>query len=210
MHSRQALAAPILCAALLLTACGSLRATPPSVSPLTSAEIEAQAAMDLENNRLHWLAAFPDVEIPDVQRVRFIDWREWPDVMASCLTEAGFPTVPAGGGIPTTPPSGQEQPYALAAYSCTAQYPVNPRQTKALDDDQLRYLYEYYTLEAMPCMRELGFDDFSPPPSLQTFRDDYNTSRSWTPFTEASNGTPLDLWAEIEETCPQVPDALYG
>lgn len=213
MSIRRTRAAGLAVAAVLvvlLAGCSASSPTPPEVTRLSTAEVEAQAALDLENNRVHWLGAFPDVEVPEVERVRFIDWQEWPAVMASCLTDAGFPTESAQGGLPTAPPGGQESAWALAAYTCSAQYPVDPQQTVALNDDQLRYLYEYYTQVAMPCMRGLGFHDFSATPSVQTFMDDYGTERGWSPFTDVADGASDELWQSIERECPQVPDRLYG
>lgn len=183
---------------------------PPVVDPMSESDIEAQALLDLKQSETQYLGAFPDLEVPVVTRIRFIETDDWAPVMAECLTDAGFPTVAAGGGIPSTSPDGQEQSWALAAYTCSAQYPIDPHLTRPLNDDQIRYTYDYYTQVSVPCMKNLGFDDVSPAPSAQTFIDQYAKPGSWSPYWDAATQASTDLWDQIQEECPETPPGIFG
>jgi hypothetical protein len=192
----------------VLTACSAGTLDPPIVPPMSASEIEAQAKLDLLGHKEHFLGTFPDIEVPVVARIRFIDMKDWADTLADCLTEAGFPTTASGGGISSTPPTGQELAWGLAAYTCSAQYPVDPRQTRPPSDAQIAYLYDYYTMIAVPCLEEVGFTDIAEPPSKQTYISTYGTPGLWSPY-EQSHSTAAQ-WEEAAVSCPQVPDEVYG
>lgn len=185
--------------------------TPPEVPPLSSASIEAQAALDLDRARVQYLGAFPDAEIPSVARIRFIALNEWADVMATCLTEAGFAAESSrGGGLASSAPEGQDLPYGLAAYTCSAQYPIDPRENVELNADQIRYLYDYYTEVATPCLEALGFTDFPEPPSQQTYISSYNSRPEWDLYGAVALQATEDEWYEANDLCPQRPAGLLG
>jgi hypothetical protein len=206
MKTRRAVA---VIAVALLSGCSSTL-TPPTVPPMSEAEMDAQTLLDLEADRQFYLGAYPDAVVPSVTRIRFITTDEWPTVMAACLTEAGFPTIAGEEGIPSTPPTGQEQGWALAAYTCSAQYPLDPHLTRALTDDQKRYIYEYWVQVAVPCMREHGFDEVSTAPSMQTFLDEWAQPGSWTPFFEVAMQASTEVADAINDDCPQDPPGLFG
>ncbi len=184
---------------------------PPQVPPLTATDLEAQATLDLERARTQYLGAFPDADTPSVDRVRFITLNEWADVMAQCLTEAGFDAESApDGGLLSSAPSGQELPYGLASYTCSAQYPIDPRENIALTTDQIRYLYDYYTLVATPCLEDLGFTDLPEPPSQQSYISTYESGPSWDLYSAVALQADEDEWYEANELCPQRPAGLLG
>lgn len=198
---------------LMAVGCSSAPAalTPPEVPTLSKADLEAQAALDLDRVRVQYLGAFPDAEIPRVDRIRFIELDEWSDVMATCLTEAGFVAVSSpDGGLSSGAPDGQELPYGLAAYTCSAQYPVDPRENVELNADQIRYLYDYYTLVATPCLEKLGFTDLPEPPSQQSYISSYNSGPSWDLYGAVSDQATADEWYEANDLCPQRPPGLSG
>jgi len=177
---------------------------------MSDAEVEAQALIDLEQSKNRFLGVHPDVEVPVVSRIRFIQTSEWAPVMAECLTEAGFPTAASGEGIPATPPDGQEVSWALAAYTCSAQYPLDPHLTRPLSEEQLRYIYQYLTQVSVDCMRDLGFDDVSTPPSMQNFIETYGQAGTWAPHYEAATQASPEVADAIAENCPQDPPGLFG
>lgn len=191
-----------------LAGCAAGALEPPIVPPMSASEMEAQAELDLLAHQQHFLGAFPDADVPEVARVHFIDMKDWADTLAACLTEAGFPTESAGGGISASPPTGQELAWGLAAYTCNAQYPVDPRQTRPPSDAQIAYLYVYYTTVAVPCLREIGFSDIAEAPSKQTFISTYGSDRMWSPY--ANSTSTAEQWDRAAERCPQVPEEIYG
>ena len=192
----------------LLAGCVPSAIDPPKLSPLSAAERAEQDALTLERARAEYLGDFPDVELPTVNRIRYITNDEWPQVMATCLTEAGFAATVQDGGLSTTAPDGQELPFGLAAYTCSAQYPVNPREMMKLSADQVRYIYDYYTRVAIPCLENLGYTDLPEPPSKQSFIDSY--PGTWDPYGTVSEQSDGDEWAEANRLCPQTPAGLYG
>ena len=191
-----------------LTACAPSAPEPPKLDELSSAELEEQAALDLDRWRAKYLGAFPDAELPVVERVRFITNDEWPQMMADCLTEAGFAATAIQDGLSASAPQGQELPFGLAAYTCNAQYPVNPREFMELNEDQIRYLYDYYTQVATPCLEELGFTDLPEPPSRQSYVSSY--PGSWSIYDAISGIATEEEWVEANRLCPQTPKVLYG
>jgi len=188
-----------------LTACGPTQLRPPE---LPEYDVETQAAIDLQRNADEVLRQFPNAVLPEVERVRFVDLSEHNYAMADCLTAAGFTAVGFWDGYQTGSAEGQELPLALATYECQAKYPINPRVMVQLNDDQLRYLYEYYTQIATPCLNEEGYD-VPPAPSLQNFVGNYGQPGSWQPFWLVETKTNEE-WEAINKKCPQTPKELFG
>jgi hypothetical protein len=200
-----------LVCAVALTGCAPGELRPPALPEMSQAELEAQAQIDLERARSFYLGGFPDAEVPVVERVRFISNSEWAETIAACLREEGFDvTTSPDGGMSSSPPEGQELPFALAQYTCNAKYPVNPRENVELNEDQIRYLYDYYTQVATPCLEELGFTDLPEPPSRQSYISAYPSGPTWNIYDTVADQADGDEWYEANEKCPQVPEGLYG
>ena len=183
---------------------------PPDLPDYSAVELEAQTAADNQRALDDLLADFPDVAVPDIDRVRLVTLEEWPEAMASCLTEEGFDAVAEDGGLGTSAPDGQELPYAVAHYVCSVEYPIDPRVMVPLVDDQIRYLYEYYTQVATPCLQAEGHE-VPEPPSLQTYVSTYGQPGSWETYklvAEAVNSQ--EEWERINRLCPQIPAGLYS
>ena len=51
---------------LLLTSCAPAELRPPVLPEMSTAELEAQAAIDLDLQRKQYLGEYPDVELPEV------------------------------------------------------------------------------------------------------------------------------------------------
>jgi len=190
---------------LALTACGPTQLRPPE---LPEYDVETQAAIDLQRNADEVLRQFPNAVLPEVERVRFVDLSEHNYAMADCLTAAGFTAVGYWDSFETGAPQGQELPLALATYECQAKYPINPRVMVQLNDDQKRYLYEYYTQIMIPCLKTEGFDA-PPAPSLQSYIGTYGQLGSWDPYGLVSVSTNEE-WEAINKKCPQDSKELYG
>jgi hypothetical protein len=207
---RNAAITAFLIAVLALSGCTQPDIQPPVVPGLSVEEQEAQAKIDLERNRQQYLGAFGTVEVPEVERIRFISLDEWATVMADCLNVEGYEASAFNGALSTDAPEGQELPYALASYACSAKFPVNPRENTPLNEDQIRYLYEYYTQIATPCLEDLGITDLPEPPSMQSYISSYAGGPDWNIYDAAADQADEEKWLDLNEKCPQVPADLYG
>jgi hypothetical protein len=153
----------------------------------------------------------PGAERPDVEVIRVAQMDERPQLLATCMNEAGFPdvTVSADGGVMSGEVSAeQSEAYDVAFYVCQTQYPLDPKYNEPLTDDQLSLLYEYYTGELSECLHGLGYT-FSDPPSKQSFIDSYTTA-PWGPWYESVQQVTSDAeYDTLVRTCPQLPTNLY-
>lgn len=193
-----------------LTSC-STEIRPPELSDVTEADLARQAEVDNQRALDTLLEAYPDADVPEVDRVRFVDLNEHPQAMADCLTSEGFVSEAdvEAGSYSVSAPAGQEISLAVATYVCSLRYPINPRSTMPLNDDQIRFLYEYYVQVATPCLAEEGYD-VPPPPSLQTFIGSYEQG-VWQPYALVVEAATSDEeWQRINRLCPQTPSGLYG
>lgn len=186
------------------------RLPPPTEADLLSVDPEDAYAEYRDELTSMIKMRHPDAELPTPERVRFILPEEWATTMQECLANQGFQSTVSGDGgleyegVPT------EQALALnvANYSCSLQYPVDPRYTAELSAYQLEYLYEYYVLDLVPCLEEEGVS-VSEPPSFQKFRDTWETEDAWSPYSSVDPGSQ-SKWDQLNKTCPQNPDDLFG
>lgn len=183
---------------------------PPDLPDYSAADLEAQTAADNQRALDELLRDFPGAEVPDVGRVRLVSLEEWPVAMAECLSAEGFVAVAEGGGLSSDAPDGQELPYAIAYYVCSVEYPIDPRVMVPLVEDQIRYLYDYYTTVMTPCLEAEGYE-VPEPPSRQTFVSTYGQPGSWAPYTLVAEAvTSQEEWDRIKRLCTQTPAELYG
>lgn len=196
---------------LLATVAGcSSSPRPPELPDYSAAELEAQTAADNQRALDALLRDFPDAEVPNVERVRLVSLEEWPFAIAECLTAEGFVAIAEDGGFSSGAPFGQELPYALAYYVCSVEYPINPREMVPLVEDQIRYLYDYYTQVMTPCLEAEGYE-VPPAPSQQTFVSTYGQPESWAPYTlVAEAASSQEEWDRINRLCTQTPAGLFG
>lgn len=195
-------------AVLMLTACSSA-IQPPSFDETSDAKIEAQIIADTQRALDTLLAQFPDTEVPVVERVRFVTLEEWAAVTATCLNEEGFEAEASNNGLSSSASPEQEHEFAVATYVCALKYPTNPRTNIPLNEDQIRYLYDYYTLVLTPCVENEGFQ-VPPPPTQQSYISNYGQAGSWNPYEIVAEASSEEEWQRINELCPQVPSELYG
>lgn len=192
-----------------LSACSS-KVELPDLPDYSAMELEAQTAADNQRALDDLLRDFPDAEVPDVERVRLVSLEEWPLAMAECLSAEGFGAVAEDGGLSASAPFGQELPYAIAYYVCSVEYPIDPRVMVPLVEDQIRYLYDYYTQVMTPCLEAEGYE-VPEPPSRQTFVSTYGQPGSWAPYTLVTEAvSSQEEWDRINRLCTQTPVELYG
>lgn len=192
-----------------LTGCtGDIR--PPDLPDYSAADLEAQTAADNQRALDELLRDFPDAEVPDVKRVRVVSLDEWAPAIAECLNAQGYSATAEDGGLLAGAPFGQELPYAIAYYVCSVEYPINPRQQIPLVEDQIRYLYEYYTQVMTPCLEAEGYE-VPDPPSMQTYISTYGQPGFWDPYKLVAE-SPINKedWERINRLCSQTPAELFG
>lgn len=98
----------------------------------------------------------------------------------------------------------------MAHYVCSVEYPINPREMVPLVEDQIRYLYEYYTQVMTPCLAAEGYE-VPDAPSLQTFVSTYGQPGSWAPYTLVAEAVSSQEECErINRLCTQTPTGLFG
>lgn len=212
---RRALPATVLAAACALAGCGSgsgtgASSTAEATTPAPAATYSTQTYQQWEAQthvtpreysdseaadlRAEWLdgarhGAAEDLPTPDL--IAWSDPGDWSRI-ATCITEAGFPTevASAAGGITANGvPSSQESAHDIAVWTCMAQYTPAPAALAPWGEDQLRVEYEYYTTYYLDCMASLGVDlDRSSIPSEDVW------------VAQAQSGDSTTLWLPGDET----------
>lgn len=199
-------------AVFLLVGCQSMQRTPiPTLAPLDEAQFEQLIQDTLQDRSDALTSRYPGLQVPHVERVRIVSPMEWAQTIAECVTDKGFSAkaTPDGGVAFDGVPNDQGQALDLANYECSVMYPMDPRYSTPLTDQQIDYLYEYYVYDLTPCLENEGFA-VAESPSRQSFRDTYGTQDMWSPYTDVGDGLSESAWYHIQELCPQTPEYLFG
>lgn len=156
-----------------------------------------------------WEIADLEGERPDVDLIREVGDEDWSAVQTECLTEAGFPPfVDNGDVVGWEGTAEQADAFALADYTCQAQYPRKMEYLQPYSVDQLDLIYDWMNETTIPCLAAQGYD-VPPVPSLESFRASYSPEGGfWTPDSEVPGGVPY----AVQEICPHLPpqDVLYN
>lgn len=144
---------------------------------------------------------------PEVKPVRYVETEERDEVVLQCLSEAGYTIIDGGVDVPT----GNEEAFALAQYTCYMQYPVPERYAQPWGEEQVRAQYAWTIDFVIPCLEERGHP-IAPPPSESVFVDSYD-SDPYYPFVEVNLAVPEAefnaAWYQLEADCPQeVPGSV--
>lgn len=176
----------------------------PSGDALVESEVQAWDSLQQQ---------YPSAERPNVERVRYVSMEEWDDVIVDCLRREGYSQVtvgPTGGVSYEGIADSQMQAFQVAQFSCSVQYPLDPKYAQPLTDEILTRLYEYSVGELAECLEELGYE-VSEAPSLRTFIDSYSTD-PWSPFGDAlmqANQQGADATIQLFDECPEHPIDLW-
>lgn len=191
----------MICALAALAGCTSSAGTPPPRSTLSPADESTLIQESIDTAREELLARFPLAEVPDVPIVRIVDEHEWASTIAHCLTQAGFPATSTSDSVSLSVAAGQEEAQAIAYFVCAAQYPSRPEAP--LVEEEIRYLYAYYTGELSACLSSQGYS-VDGAPSLEKFVENYLVGDYWSPYTSLP---PLneEQWLTLNDACPQSP-----
>lgn len=211
-----AIAATLLISVILAAGCTAQAAPPkPSLAPLT--EVERIQLYASEADRL-WAgvaAEFSSAQRPsDIKVVRAVSDDERPRVLAECLTAAGYPAKvsPAGDAFDVeVVPEGQKQSFAVSSFVCRASYPYEAEINRPPSDEQLVWLYHYWTTDLSKCIRDKGYEPTGNPPSQSAFLDGVKglNDAVWSPYLDMTTPGGSELM-ELHGICPEFPDAYYG
>lgn len=176
----------------------------------TVTEEQRDARLTLEQSqRLDALTSqYPEATVPAVELVRMVTLSEWPETMAACLTELGFPATVEDGGVASTTVAGQEEAKEVARYVCNVMYPLDPKFNEPLNAEQLDFLFDYFTGELTKCLSDQGVE-VSSPPSRQLFAESFVTAEAWSPYLSVPEDLSSDEWTALNVACPQGPEGLY-
>jgi hypothetical protein len=219
-------------AVLLLSACtsptpegeatGAASSTSAATSPSDSSSGDATSSADAEpfdadaavQAQLdgQWemvLATSPDAVRPTIEMIRYVSGHEWAGVMEGCMHDLGWPdtkATPDGGLDSGRIENSQVGARDLAMYTCSAKYPIDPKYSIPLTNDELSELYDYLANELQPCLEEEGYE-VPDAPSRETFIESYTETGGWNLYENVFGGGQ-DEWYAINEKCPQVPDGF--
>ncbi len=207
---RELLVASVLgCSLFALAGCGSAG---PDFSPAVLSEAEAAEMIEAEiERRWEQLASqYPDAVRPQVEVVRTVDSHEWAEVVAACMNDNGFDASASrdGGLTSGTILAGQLEPYEMQLFACKAMYPLDPKYRLPFTEEQLKYLYWYYTNELRDCLEERGYE-VTEPPSEVRFLETFATAAGWSPY-DGILPRSQDAYLDLYEACPETPPELYG
>jgi hypothetical protein len=168
---------------------------------------------------LTWWAEMRDIQDPPtVPVIREIDDpSEIIHVHDRCMVEKGWEL--RGIGSINVPPD-QRQAFNLDFWICAASYPISEDistfRDRQVSEAEIRYTYNYWVEELIPCMANIGIV-IGPPPSIETLISTWGTFDQWAPSADLIERTNLigsELNA-VDVICPEFPgmariQALYN
>lgn len=128
------------------------------------------------------LAIDPELEVPEVERIRVVPSHEHPQVIADCINAAGFTATVNAEGDLVVDGGAPEQvvPLRVAHYTCLMQYPQVVLDV-SFGPEEAAYQYDHYVTNMVPCLEREGWPLPEPPPSRQSFIDG---AGAWYPMAE--------------------------
>lgn len=147
---------------------------------------------------------------PAVRPVRVVRPDEVEQLIATCLTELGFPaTADPNGGVGYESAPGQELAGAVAEYTCLGRYPLADQYVQPLSREQRVVYYDWQVDEVLPCLTALGY----PAPEIPS-RDVYLSGDViWFLEPPGLEGAELaEAMAELMRECEPMPptELVYG
>jgi hypothetical protein len=147
------------------------------------------------------------------------------EILLECLNEAGISTYEISrgqlvqkaiqsslGAAATYEEMVAEQAVrdreTLAYFTCTHMYPTLPSARAMLTDDQLRYIYDYYLTELVPCLTDHGFA-LTYAPTFDSFAPAGQHQMTWNPYFSVSPPAVTTL-AECAPMPTGFEYALFG
>lgn len=139
--------------------------------------------------------------------VRWVSPEELTTAIPACMREKGYGVSP--DGTYAAIPDAQMSVFNADMYACYAAYPVIPRYTDRLTDENIGNVYDWMISTEIPCLEAEGYpiDDV---PSRATFISDYWGATPFFPYAQLR--LSVSEQAKVEAVCAQWPPAsvVYG
>jgi hypothetical protein len=201
ISGRLAAVVALAASAMLLAAC---TAAPdhPLIDDRERATIRSHILNDL------WgpvASQYPEAIRPVVSVARTVPNHEWAQTVVDCLRGQGITAGVVGGGVSYLSSSGQTQlEYAVANYTCSAQYPSESAVVRLLTPALAEADYRYQVTVVRPCLLIAGAP--SPASPNRELADSINSLGRWNPFQVIWAGNyPRGAVRYWEQRCPPVP-----
>jgi hypothetical protein len=203
---------------VLLAGCGSApvakhkaaesQAPKVTLPKMSRAEKESWYKQDIDKRWDEYSADHPGVPRPTDKFIAFMSNNEYPKKLEECLAGFGVHTKydAETDSVNIEAPTDQMGAMDLYEFRCNLMYPEDPISQIPMNDSQLELLYWYYTVKAPKCLKRFGLKA-ADPPSLASFKANYETDSSWSPFSELGSS---DKEVQALHRCDQIPDGLYG
>lgn len=207
-----------LALALALSACGSAVGDSNGGAADSTIDLAAAPGTGADSGRVtqeQWLsdaaaivfASHPEMlaNLPEVSVIREVLPEEQFDTVVDCVSEAGFPPSERGVSVAWDDLGDQWEAFALARYTCFAQYPPIEDFIQPLTLSQNKFLRQYWIEETIPCLAELGIE-IPQPPSEETWLSTIDSPESWHPFLAAGRlGISHGVLDQALQACPDSP-----
>lgn len=127
---------------------------------------------------------------------------------AECLAKQGFPADAVGSAVVPKPVS-ESQSAALEAAldvcedEIESQYPGSAGSPGPKSDEELTAQFQQQ-VEVWECLREEGYRDIPPPPSVEAWIEQWRSSPPWDPYTYVAEEVRSEAeWDRVNSVCPQ-------
>lgn len=181
---------------------------PPELPPgITAAERAAAVQVKLDQTWQRLVGAGGSIDQPIVEIVRYSTHDDQFRTYAECMTRAGYPSsyVVSEGVVTQSAPHTDSSQFALAQYTCEAQYPLDPVDLGLLTAGQAAYLERYWTGYLTPCLRGVGVDLPEVPRATALAPGSGSIASSWEPYRQVREMSGNVVARAVFERCPPYP-----
>ncbi len=198
----------------VVTGCSSSEQEFPPLPAMSQEEKEAVWQRNADSLWEQWvLMYYPNAVRPDTPaRIRVVTLSEWGEAQVGCLQTKGFDVFGTGDGgvVHGNIPESQKEFLAIAEWECMMQYPTDPVYSLPYTEDEMRFIYRYYTGELTQCLADEGYT-VSDPPSEAVFIAGFREGApSWTPYGPELSTVRHSEWLRLNRECPQMPSGFRG
>jgi hypothetical protein len=193
------LAVAVIAASLGLSGCAAAPAKP----PLTASERGRLRAELLDRMWSAVRLQYPGALRPEIGSTLLVADRDWDGDVGDCMQARGFTVTRASEGVNGTGGI-VPQAYAVADYTCSAQFVTAGTVSTLLSDRQYTALRDYYIGFVRPCLLNAGARS-APPPSGSGFVGD-ESSRGWNPYQQIwASSLSSEAVQYLQRRCPPAP-----